>query len=287
MDVVVATVLSSPFMVVACLAAALSGGVSAFALLPYAVDVLIARVFDRMRVCAVARRESDLCIRGVEGVRCSTQNVEVDNGVLSGTSVELVPTPFVSSDVACGIPSPLRIVCAFAFGFACGWTTCVSCAAGVAHDFLAALSAAGWLTVWAAMVAAAACDVVARVIPREACWAIGVVGVLLQAVMVGLDAVAAGIAFGIVIVLFCLFCNRVLGGDGCGKMVGGGDMRCMMALSSASGFHAFDGFAACFLAAALIAVGGVILHKLRSGAELPLAPFFCLWAAFGVESVWL
>ncbi len=68
---------------------------------------------------------------------------------------------------------------------------------------------------------------------------------------------------------------------------GGGDVRCMMALSLASGFGAFDGFAACFMAATAGIVVGVALHAIDPGTAVPLAPFFCVWAAFGMGAPWL
>ena len=59
------------------------------------------------------------------------------------------------------------------------------------------------------------------------------------------------------------------------------------ALSLASGFGAFDGFAACFLTATAGIFVGVALRAFDPGTAVPLAPFFCVWAAFGMGAPWL
>lgn len=64
-------------------------------------------------------------------------------------------------------------------------------------------------------------------------------------------------------------------------MVGGGDVRCMAALSVASGFAAPAGFAACFLAAAVVALVKCVMGKARAGDAMPLAPYLCVWLWVG------
>ena len=189
------------------------------------------------------------------------------------------------ADVAAsaGAVSPrVRAACAAALGIACGWAAWSVCSSGSMPMPFDLLVAACWIAVWASLIAATACDVAARVIPRESCWVIAAAGAALQAASAGARALAAGAACGCACAGFCLLANRLAQRLGRGRMVGGGDARCMAALSIASGFGALEGFAVCFSAAAVVAAGGTLLGRLRRGAAVPLAPFFCLWAVFGV-----
>lgn len=260
-----AAVLGSPAMVTACLLSAVSGGALMFALLPGAVEVLLARVADRAQ-CSMRP--------GPDGGERGTARF-CDAGAAEG-----------SADAAAGGVERARAACALAFGAACGWAAFASCAAGLAGQPRIAAGAACWLAVGAAVLLAAACDLAARAIPRETCWAVGAAGALLQMVTAGPAALAAGALFGGAVAALCALCNRMALRRGRACAVGGGDVRCMAALSLASGYDAFGGFALCFSVAAACAVAGVATRRLHPAATVPLAPFFCLWAAFGAGSVW-
>ena len=103
-----------------------------------------------------------------------------------------------------------------------------------------------------AMAVAVACDLRARIIPVEACAALAVAGGTFQACAAGAEGLAAGALYGGVIVAGCCLANRMTrrGND---DPVGWGDIRCMGALSLASGSFAPLGFAVCYGAAAAAA----------------------------------
>lgn len=244
-----AVALADPVGTAVCLLSAISGGILAFALLPSTAGILLERVAARAGAVPGAEGEPGAPDRG-------------------------------------GPPSA-RALSAAVFAIACGWAAWVSYAAGSAHDPLASVGALCWLAVWAAVLMATACDLAARSIPRETCYLAGAAGIVFQALGAGARSIVAGAAFGGVVVAFCLLCNRVAARRGSGMAVGGGDVRCMMALSLASGFGAFDGFAACFLTAAAGIFVGVALRAIDPGTAVPLAPFFCVWAAFGMGAPWL
>lgn len=138
-----------------------------------------------------------------------------------------------------------------------------------------------WFAMWTALATAVICDTSMRLIPRETCLAIGGAGAIFQGAAGGASALAAGAAFALLSMAACITlnaCGRRLRGS---PMVGGGDIRCMAALSVASGQMATAGFIACFSVAAAIAVAGCAAGKWKLSTPLPLAPFFCLWLAVG------
>ena len=129
-----------------------------------------------------------------------------------------------------------------------------------------------------ALVAAAACDVEAGLIPWETCAALAAAGLALQACSFGLEGVAFGALSSAAVAVFCLVADvalerREMAG------VGGGDVRCMAALSLASGRFALMGLAVCCLA--MVASGALLaaLKRKGLGEPRPMAPFFLLWLA--------
>lgn len=224
----------------------------------------------------------------------------------------------------------LRAAGAVAVGAAGAWAPFLPDAAGRtgAPGWLAVeggvspiVQAGCWVALWVLMACALQCDLAFRVIPREACWAMALLGAALQAVRSGGAGVAAGCLFAFGTTALCSGLNRVarwrirrkrtgracegegrgaerLGCDaarawgdaqgspatcdsGASCMVGGGDVRCMAALSVASGFAAPAGFAACFLAAAVVALAKCAMGKARAGDAMPLAPYLCVWLWVG------
>lgn len=184
-----------------------------------------------------------------------------------------------------GVSRSSRMACSLAFGAVCGWTAGAWCAAEPGQSMLVAVGAACRLALWAALLLAVACDLAARVIPRETCWIVGGAGTVLQLAVGGVGEVASGAAFGAACAALCALANRIAEGHGGDRMVGGGDIRCMAALSLTSGSHAFVGFAVCFGVAAAVALVGVAARRMSGKTALPLAPFFCLWAAFGAGGI--
>ena len=158
-----------------------------------------------------------------------------------------------------------------------------ACALGCALWF-SALAASGlpWAATvafalcGAAMAAAVACDMRARIIPIEACLAIALAGIAVQALMGGATALAAGAAFGMLVVAACALANRAFGRGGA-PPVGRGDVRCMAALSLASGFAAPCGMLACYALAAVVSLAGMAAGKLTAKDGIPMAPFLAAW----------
>ena len=126
------------------------------------------------------------------------------------------------------------------------------------------------------MAAAVACDMRARIIPIEACLAIALAGIAVQALMGGATALAAGAAFGMLVVAACALANRAFGRGGA-PPVGRGDVRCMAALSLASGFAAPCGMLACYALAAVVSLAGMAAGKLTAKDGIPMAPFLAAW----------
>ena len=179
-----------------------------------------------------------------------------------------------------------RIATCGAFVLAVIWGADASLSGLAGHGAGAAVVRfACWVMLWFALLTAALCDAAARVIPWETCFAIAGAGSALQLVSCGLASLFAGVVFGVVVALLCAVANRIGNRLGRGSQIGGGDVRCMVALSLASGPAAFAGFAACFLVVALFAFAGRVLGKLKDAATVPLAPFFCVWLWVGAGGV--
>lgn len=131
-----------------------------------------------------------------------------------------------------------------------------------------------------AMAAAVICDLQARIVPLEACAALAAAGVVFQASTAGLEGVLAGCAFAVFAVLCCLALNRLFGRTG-RTPVGYGDVRCMAALSLASGVATPLGAALCYGGAAAFSLAGIAAGKLSWRSGIPMAPFLAAWLVGG------
>lgn len=138
-----------------------------------------------------------------------------------------------------------------------------------------------WTAAWGALLCAVVCDLKARLIPRKTCVAIAVSGAFAQVASQGVGSLATGALFGVAAVAACRVLCAWAKARGRPNMVGGGDVRCMAALSIASGSAAFAGCFACYLCAAVAALTGCVLGKMDRHATMPMAPFFCLWLWVG------
>ncbi|OUO92122.1 hypothetical protein B5F40_01980 [Gordonibacter sp. An230] len=157
------------------------------------------------------------------------------------------------------------------------------CAFGCALWFLALIVAdlpatvvVAFAVCGVAMAAAVACDVRARIIPIEACAAIGMAGVVAQMRLDGMAGLAAGTAFAALVIVGCVVANRTIG-HGEAPCVGRGDVRCMAALSIASGFAAPSGMLACYVIAAAVSLAGMAAKRLTAKDGIPMAPFLAVW----------
>ena len=122
----------------------------------------------------------------------------------------------------------------------------------------------------AAMATAVVCDLRARAIPLEACGLVAVAGTAFQLLACGPGGAATGLAVALVVAARCP-----------GGAVGRGDVRCMGALSLATGAGALCGFAACYALAGLAALAGCMAGRLKLGDGMPMAPFLSAWLACG------
>lgn len=127
-----------------------------------------------------------------------------------------------------------------------------------------------------ALLVAADCDLQSGLIPWETCAAMALSGLLFQAIVFGAEGVISGFLSALVILLVCFFAERLAGRRG-GRAIGGGDVRCIAALSLGSGQVAFAGFAASCLAAALFGLLGVLAKRRSLKEGMPMAPFFLVW----------
>ena len=128
-----------------------------------------------------------------------------------------------------------------------------------------------------AMAAAVACDVRMRLIPWESCAAMAAAGAAAQLLARGAWGLVWGAACGVAVLGVCAAVNagfRRLRGE---EAVGGGDLRCMAALSLASGPAAATGFALSYLAAALVGGCAVALRRMDAHQGMPMAPFYVPW----------
>ena len=161
----------------------------------------------------------------------------------------------------------------------------LAAAAATAAAFVSNAIAAALLGLCAAaMAVAVVCDARARIIPLEACALVALGGAAFQAAVRGPEGLAAGALFARVVTGGCALANRLLrvrcpGGD-----VGRGDVRCMGALSLATGAGAACGFAACYALAGLVALGGCAMRRLKLGDGMPMAPFLSAWLACGAAA---
>lgn len=160
----------------------------------------------------------------------------------------------------------LGVLCAAAFG--------VLPFSGMAVQLTAPL--AGCIV---AMLCGVACDLRARMIPLESCCALAVFGLAFQVLRGGPPALGCGIGAVLVVLVICWIARNIFGQNV--RSIGGGDMRCMMALSLATGPGALTGALACYVAAAVFSIVGLFSRKLSRHDGIPMAPFLALWLVFG------
>lgn len=172
-----------------------------------------------------------------------------------------------------------RMLCAAALGTAFA----------VVATIVPGVPAAAMLGICAsAMAVSVVCDLRARVIPLEACGLVAVAGTAFQLLACGPAGAAAGLGTALFVAAGSALANRLLGARCPGGAVGRGDVRCMGALSLATGAGARCGFAACYTLAGLAALAGCAVGKLKLGDGMPMAPFLSAWLACGaaVGAAW-
>lgn len=266
----------------ACAAAFVVARRLALAALPRLSAFLLFRVRERQRrsgeADATGQARSTSVLPALSSVLTRRQ-------VAAGSSQPDVAFPEV---VAPGVVS----LCATAFGggavYMVGVVLAISCTGVPSRTVLAAeelfyvlVAGAIWLTMWGALLVAVVCDMGERVIPKETCAFLGLAGAVTQGVSQGFESLAWGACFGLALMAGCRMVNKWGRSNRQAPMVGGGDVRCMVALSVASGRAAPLGCAACFICAALVALVGCASGKMDRRDAMPLAPFFCLWLCLG------
>lgn len=127
-----------------------------------------------------------------------------------------------------------------------------------------------------AMAVACFYDIRQRIIPNPCCFSIALAGFALQCIACGVHEALSGCFFGMLISALNLGANRLMRRHGKSGM-GFGDVKCMAALSLASGTSAA---AACFAglgAAAVFALAGLASGRMERETGIPLAPFLTVW----------
>lgn len=130
-----------------------------------------------------------------------------------------------------------------------------------------------------AMLCGIACDLRARMIPLESCAALASFGLVFQLLRGGLPALGSGVVAVAVVLIVCWIARHLFGQNA--RSVGGGDMRCMVALSLATGPGALMGALACYVAASAFSIVGLASRRLGRCDGIPMAPFLALWLVFG------
>ena len=142
------------------------------------------------------------------------------------------------------------------------------------RPIIAAVMAAACAVVMACIVVI---DLDQRRIPRQLCWAIAACGSVLQVVACGGESLIAGVLVGLAVTVACRIATCFLGEHA----IGGGDVRCMVALSLATGWGAPAGFATCFSCAAVWS----LLRRWRDQEHFrepfAFAPFLAIWMIVG------
>ncbi len=131
----------------------------------------------------------------------------------------------------------------------------------------------------AAMLSGVACDLRARMIPLESCVMLAAFGLAFQFSRGGLPALGSGIVAVVVVLAICWIARRFFGQNV--RSIGGGDMRCMVALSLATGPGALTGALACYIAASAFSIVGLVSRRLGRRDGIAMAPFLALWLVFG------
>ena len=129
-------------------------------------------------------------------------------------------------------------------------------------------------------------DMTMKLIPTPLCWAMGAVGLLAQAYIGGYGSTAAGAIGACCVLVACLGVDALAqaGKKDAGRqqLIGGGDVRCMMALALATGPKWLPGALVCFAAASVCGLVARALGKLQPGEPFPFAPFLALWLLIGL-----
>ena len=137
-----------------------------------------------------------------------------------------------------------------------------------------------------AMTGIVASDMRSRIIPRWLCRLLAGAGCVFQVSLHGLWGLAVGACWAAVfLATTCAAAEIVRRRGGEGDPIGGGDIRCMAALSLATGTGAPFGFAVCFGCAALWAAIARMRKRLLPGEPFAFAPFLALWLGVGVLAV--
>ncbi|NGM17216.1 hypothetical protein GMI70_04195 [Eggerthellaceae bacterium zg-893] len=132
------------------------------------------------------------------------------------------------------------------------------------------------------MAHAVATDMRFRIISRWDCCGIAVAGSAAQLLCGGVGAWLEGAAFAVFSVAACCGASWLLGRKRQGAApLGGGDVRCIAALSLATGPAASVGAAAAAAAATAAACVGMAAGRLRLSSAIPLAPALAVWLAAG------
>lgn len=125
-----------------------------------------------------------------------------------------------------------------------------------------------------------------RIIPRRDCYLIAVCGSVLQFFRGGFSALLAGCGFGLLALGFCVGVE-VVGRHASRRknLLGGGDMRLIVALSLVTGPWAIWGAFGAALVALLWAVIGIASCRMSIKDTFPLAPCLACWpvVSFGVS----
>lgn len=173
------------------------------------------------------------------------------------------------------LPSPPRAACAALFGASAALA--VPCVARATLPFPVVLVVLCWLVAHAALLTAVLCDLSARVIPWEATCTLFGSGAVLQMLSEGAGGLAAGVLSGALLAALCLALGKAGRALGRPMTIGGGDISCIVALSTTTGVAACAGCAMSFAAAALYG----IVCRAKGRDLVPMAPFFCLWFWMG------
>ena len=146
--------------------------------------------------------------------------------------------------------------------------------------------------VWAAWIGGLACvllmvsivyiDVSTRLIPRQLCWALAAAGLVFQAGSMGGRGVLVGVLAAIAVIGFCVVLDVLNGFRGGKASIGGGDVRCMVALACATGPGCMIGALACSIVALGYALPKRLMGALLPGEAFPFAPFLAVWLVVGM-----
>ena len=137
-------------------------------------------------------------------------------------------------------------------------------------------------TCTAVMVAIVRSDLATRTIPRELCWILGAVGLAFQAFRGGWHSITIGLLYAIAVCMVCAIGAAMMMRRNGSSGIGGGDVRCMMALCCLCADGSYAGSLACFMTA--LAVNGIrrLKGRLMPGEPFAFAPYLALWAIVGL-----